>query len=247
MEPFGVCVAEETYTESKSTLRGWKAFLRTLTPTDMVMLLQAPDQTTTLPDGNVAYTYNLDETRQTQITTRAVGRWGISARAATLIQDGISMGYSDEDGYARVSTGTAVETTIVVGCKSTLIFGPTGESVDVSASGPTCLWPESVERTRTIEVECDPPPPPPRMDCDYLPRVTVMRDCHIYNRDGSYSGFDVSEGASLVRATSNCGGKTTYTEAESGFFFIEDAGHDLSGYVQGWCFDDETTDPVDRP
>lgn len=240
--PFNICTERVPYQITKPTSHGWEMFLRDMTPQTMVTMLQAPDQVTPLPTGSVAYTYEFDVEKQTRITAAFSTSWAEEVRSTwrERIGGGV-VGNTDAAGASSGVLGGVLQEHTTVGCKSTLVFATDGSLTDVSYDGPTCLWPETLTRYRNVYTPCPPPDLPPMRACEEARVLRVLSECPIYSEDGVYTGFDVSVGGRIYEATKGCAFQTTFfpNRMERGFIYIENAGHDIAGYVRYACVDDE--------
>jgi hypothetical protein len=239
VQPFERCSAPKDYEVVQVTRAGWSARIRDLRKeTEMILAFQDPDSVTPLPTGNYAYTYYFDLERQTSVFTRSTGNFAVSGEGLTRAIDDLRTAY-EADGRMSSESSSVIETTETVGCKTTIIFAPNGTQVDAISEGPTCIWPETVRRTREVRVPCPPREPPPELECAERLSLPIFADCPLFDAEGNPTGFFVSEGGRAVQAASNCDAPTTYEPGRNGYLFVRSEKHNVEGYARSGCFGDE--------
>lgn len=238
VEPFERCSAPKDYEVVQVTRAGWSARIRDLNATEMILAFQDPDEVTPLPTGNIAYTYRFDLTRQTSVFTRSTGSFAVSGEGLTRAIDDLRTAY-EANGQTSSESSSVIETTETVGCRTTMIFAPNGTQVDAISQGSTCIWPETIRRTREVRVPCPPREPPPELDCGERLSLPIFADCPLFDAEGNPTGFFVSEGGRAVQAASNCEAPTTYEPGKNGYLFVRSQKHNVEGYARSGCFGDE--------
>lgn len=242
VESFDDCRERQEHVTMVTNADGWRRYLGEFDAISMIERFQAPDTVTKLPDGSTAYSYLFGKERKSWMTSIRHETWGASeGRAAALVDDvllayGVSRGHGDS--IERGAT-TEVES---VACKTTFIFSAENELLRTPFEGGACVWPGPVTRVRDVRVPCPPRPALVRRDCDTVKFVSVLNECPIYFKDGTYSGFDLSEGGKLYRESSNCKFATTYGPGAEGYIFVSNSKQALQGYVRERCVGEEQRD-----